>query len=467
VKSGVVLAGLSPHPPIMIPEVGKGEERNAPDTLWALDELGKRFASADYDTLVVITPHGLVLRDAVSIRGDAVLEGDLASFGAYSVNISLKSDLELVREIAASAKEDDLKTVLLDRWRLDTYLTERRLDHGVVVPLYYLVKHGFSKPVAVVNMGFLSLMDLYRYGMAIARAAKRLGRKIAVLASGDLSHRLKPDAPAGYNPRGKVFDETLMARLRDFSPREVLTMPEDLIEDAGECGMRPVCMMLGALDDLEVRSEVLSYEGPWGVGYGIAIFTPERQRESRLAEILAERERRIQEMRKNESFPVRLARSAVENYVRTGKRIGVPEDVPEEFRVPAGVFVSIHKEGMLRGCIGTTGPTCPTAAHEIIQNAISAATADPRFDEVTAGELPLLEYSVDVLSEPEEVPGEEHLDPKVYGVIVERGGRRGLLLPDLPGINSVREQVDIAKRKAGIGLREPVRYFRFTVTRYH
>lgn len=466
-KSGVVLAGLSPHPPIMIPEVGRGEERNAPGTLRAMDILGRRFASLDYDTLVVITPHGLVLRDAVSVRGDAALEGDLAGFGARRVTLALKSDLELVREIAVSSKEDGLTTVLLDRRRLDGYMADRRLDHGVMVPLYYLAKHGFSKPAVVVNIGFLSLLDLYRYGMAIARASKRLGRRIAVLASGDLSHRLKPDAPAGYNPKGKVFDETLMGYLRDFSPKDVLNMPEDLVENAGECGLRPVVMMLGALDDLEVRSEVLSYEGPWGVGYGIALLSPEGPAKSRLAEIQEDRERRIEETRRNESYPVHLARTAVERYVRAGETLTVPGDVPQEFRSPAGVFVSIHKEGMLRGCIGTTGPTCPTAAHEIIQNAISAATGDPRFHKVTADELPFLEYSVDVLSAPEEVPGEEDLDPKVYGVIVERGARRGLLLPDLPGITSVREQVDIAKRKAGIGLREGVRLYRFTVKRYH
>jgi AmmeMemoRadiSam system protein A len=467
VKSGVVLAGLSPHPPIMVPEVGRGEEQNAPGTLRALDTLGQRFASADYDTLVIITPHGLVLRDAVSVRGDATLEGDLGSFGARRVSFTAKSDLGLVKEIAVASKEDGLSTVLLDRRRLDGYMAERRLDHGVLVPLYYLAKHGFSKPVAIVNIGFLSLLDLYRYGAAIARASKRLGRRIAVLASGDLSHRLKPDAPAGYNPKGKVFDETLMGYLRDFSPKDILGMPEDLAQDAGECGLRPVAMMLGTLDDLRVRSEVLSYEGPWGVGYGIALLSPEGPAESRLAEILKDRERRIEEARTNESFPVHLARTAVECYVRTGETLAVPGEVPEEFRTPAGVFVSIHKEGMLRGCIGTTGPTCPTAAEEIVQNAISAATGDPRFHKVTVVELPLLEYSVDVLSPPEEVPSEEYLDPKVYGVIVERGGRRGLLLPNLPGISSVREQVDIARRKAGIGLREGVRLYRFTVKRYH
>jgi AmmeMemoRadiSam system protein A len=467
VKSGVSLAGLSPHPPIIIPEVGRGEERKASATIRAMDTLGKEFASGDYDTLVVITPHGLVLRDAVSIRGDSTLEGDFGGFGARSVNLTVENDLELVREIAAASGEDGFTTVLLDRRTADTYRVEKRLDHGVMVPLHYMVKHGFSKPVVVVNIGFLPVLDLYRYGTALAGAAKRIGRRIAVLASGDLSHRLKPDAPAGYSPKGSVFDERLMDCLRKYDPKGILGMPEELTQEAGECGLRPVAMMLGSLDDSKVRSEVLSYEGPWGVGYGVALIHPEGRGESRLMEVMEDRQARLDKARANESFPVRLARSAVERYVRGREMVDPPEDVPEPFRRRAGVFVSIHKDGMLRGCIGTTGPTCSAAAGEIIQNAISAATQDPRFRPVTPGELPFLDYSVDVLSEPEEVPGEEHLDPKVYGVIVERGRRRGLLLPDLPGINTVREQVDIAKQKAGIGMREEVALKRFTVTRYH
>ena len=152
-------------------------------------------------------------------------------------------------------------------------------------------------------------------------------------------------------------------------------------------------------------------------------------------------------------------------YVTKGK---VP--VPATFRglsEPAGVFVSIHKDGMLRGCIGTTGPTCRNALQEIIQNAISAATDDPRFAGVTAQELDALDYSVDILSEPEPVESESQLDPAVYGVIVERGSRRGLLLPDLPGVDSVAQQLEIAKSKAGIRPSEPARLYRFTVTRYH
>ena len=138
--------------------------------------------------------------------------------------------------------------MILDKRNVLRYGAGSRLDHGVLVPLYYLKKHGFSKPVVVVNIGFLRYSDLYRFGRIITQSASELGKKVGVLASGDLSHRLQPGAPAGYNPMGRIFDETLMEYLDRFSVEDILTMPSDLIQDAGECGLRPICIMLGTLD---------------------------------------------------------------------------------------------------------------------------------------------------------------------------------------------------------------------------
>ena len=222
-----------------------------------------------------------------------------------------------------------------------------------------MVKKGFSKKIVVVNIAAMPLLDLYRYGMAIARVAGRLGRRAAVLASGDLSHRLTRGAPAGYSPKGREFDEKIILHLRDFDPEAIVGMPGSLYEEAGECGLRPITMMLGALDGREVKSDVLSYEGPYGVGYGVAILRPsEVKGQSRLSELERVRRERLASIRAGESYPVRIARSAVEEYVTKGKVMPVPGDIPAELSEPAGVFVSIHKDGMLRGCIGTTGPTC-------------------------------------------------------------------------------------------------------------
>lgn len=163
---------------------------------------------------------------------------------------------------------------------------------------------------------------------------------------------------------------------------------------------------------------------------------------------------------------VQLARQTIENYVRSHKKAKPPEEMIPEMQEQAGVFVSLHKHGDLRGCIGTFEPAAPNVAQEIMQNAISSATRDPRFDPVRPDELADLEIKVDVLTSPEPISGPEELDPKRYGVIVESGWRRGLLLPDLEGVDTVEYQVSIARRKAGIGPREPVKLYRFEVRRY-
>jgi AmmeMemoRadiSam system protein A len=166
---------------------------------------------------------------------------------------------------------------------------------------------------------------------------------------------------------------------------------------------------------------------------------------------------------------VQLARKTIESYVREGKTIAPPEELTPEMQQQAGVFVSLHSrhDNDLRGCIGTFQPTAPNVAQEVIRNAIHAATQDPRFAPVRPNELADLDISVDVLTSPEPIESMQQLDPKRYGVIVQSGWRRGLLLPDLEGVDTVEYQVDIARRKAGIGPHEAVKLFRFEVKRFH
>jgi AmmeMemoRadiSam system protein A len=163
---------------------------------------------------------------------------------------------------------------------------------------------------------------------------------------------------------------------------------------------------------------------------------------------------------------VALAKEAVETYTKTGKKLALPKKLTPEMQQQAGVFVSIHKLGDLRGCIGTFGPQQRNVAEEVIVNAISSSTRDPRFEPVMEEELKDLDYSVDVLTEPELVKDESQLDPKRYGVIVEAGWRKGLLLPDLEGVDTAALQIDICRQKGGIGPDEPVKLYRFEVKRY-
>jgi len=267
-----------------------------------------------------------------------------------------------------------------------------------------------------------------------------------------------------------VFDRQVtesMAR-GDFS--DFLTIDPALQEGAAECGLRAFQIMAGALDGRAVTPRLLSYEGPFGVGYAVATFAEAGSDEGRrFADLLEAAElQRIAARRAAEDPWVRLARLSLETFVRTGKPLEqLPDDLPEALlRQEAGVFVSLSLHGALRGCIGIIAPTTPSLAKEIVRNAVSAGTADPRFSPVTQKELPFLEYKVDVLGEAEPIDSPALLDVKRYGVIVTAGRRRGLLLPDLEGVETVEQQVAIACRKAGIGRREDFRLERFPVVRH-
>jgi AmmeMemoRadiSam system protein A len=220
-------------------------------------------------------------------------------------------------------------------------------------------------------------------------------------------------------------------------------MDPKLCEEAGECGYRSILIMSGVLSGLQYQSHLYSYEGPFGVGYACASYL--------LSDPIVD-----------------LAKLAIRNMVLNHSETTVPLHTPQHLlETKAGVFVSIHKQGQLRGCIGTITPTQPNVALEIITCAIWACTEDPRFSPVKANELEQLEIHVDLLGSPEKINGPEALDIHRYGVIVVIGDRKGLLLPDLEGINSVSQQISIALQKAGISLDEDYQLERFEVIRHH
>jgi len=464
----VVFCGVCPHPPIAVPEVGYRESEEVQDTQNALLELGRRVKESGAGTVVIISPHAPLFHGRIGINGETILKGDLAHFRAPGVKFQVANDLELVKEIARQAESLGLSTLELTGQLARQYDFSLRLDHGVTVPLYFLEQAGVKLPLVHVSMALDTVERLYLFGLAVRNAAEAIGRRVALLASGDLSHCLTRLAPAGYNPRGAEFDRELVRLLSVPDVQGIMQMDESLVQEAAECGYRSILMMLGALDGLEVEAEILSYEGPFGVGYLVASFRPgpPNPERSLLKKIKADRQARLERRRAAESFLVRVARETVEEKLNA-RPPSKDRFVPEEFRKKAGVFVSIKKHGNLRGCIGTIVPTRDNIVEEVVSNAVSAAFYDPRFEPVRREELEDLEFSVDVLQPPEPVSSLNELDPKRYGVIVRSGSRSGLLLPDLEGIDSAREQVEIARRKAGIGPEEPVVLERFEVVRYH
>ncbi len=245
---------------------------------------------------------------------------------------------------------------------------------------------------------------------------------------------------------------------------ELLTFPEKLTDEAAQCGLSSFQIMAGALDGEELAVERLSYEGTFGVGYAVYRFAPTGLNAER--RFLETDKKQAQTDRRNNPY-IALARQTIEDYIRTGRRPDLPDNLPDELSErQAACFVTLHREGRLRGCIGTLEPFRASLAHEIQANAIAAATEDPRFRPLREEELDELEVSVDVLFPAEKIQSLDDLDPRRYGVIVSAGRRRGVLLPNLEGIDTVEEQVDIARQKAGIAAHESYGLERFEVVRH-
>lgn len=454
---------ITPHPPVLLPEVGGGREREIAATDRAMRTAAETVAAWQPDVIIVSSPHTILYRDYFHIApGDGAV-GDMGRFGAPEVRIQASYDTLLREEIIRRAEAEGLHAGTLGQ-------RDPELDHGVLIPLYYLRKADVRCPIVRMGLSDFSPLDHYRLGKCVQDAVNALGRRAVFLASGDLSHKLKADGPYGYAPEGPQFDDTVTRTMASGDFLEFLTIDPALCERAAECGLRSFQVMAGALDGLAVEPQLLSHEGTFGVGYAIALFPVTGRDDSRCYEkdyLLAKNDR-LATRKANEDPWVKLARRSLETYVKTGQRlISLPEDLPAEMTTQqAGAFVSLHKNGQLRGCIGTIAPTCENLAWEIVQNAVSACSRDPRFSPVRPDELDELEYSVDVLGAPEPVDSPAALDPKTYGVIVSCGGRRGLLLPDLDGVDSVEAQLSIALQKGGIRENETYKIERFKVVRH-
>ena len=269
----LTMIGLAPHPPIIIPEIGGERLGEAKKTVNGMKELSRQMKEASPEILLVITPHGKIVAEGPAIQTGMELTGNFGQFGFPDLNVSLKTDRKLVDMIVEESAKDHLQPLLLaDK---DSLLRGgSSLDHGAMVPLYYMQQAGLNVPGVHITFSFHPLDQLYDFGRAVKAAAEKRNKRVAVLASGDLSHRLTRGAPAGYNPRGAEFDQQLVEYIRNGEVDKILNFDQQLAEEAGECGLRSFVMALGMLDEKNFTSEVISYEGPFGVGYLVATLKP-------------------------------------------------------------------------------------------------------------------------------------------------------------------------------------------------
>ncbi|MDE3076342.1 MAG: AmmeMemoRadiSam system protein A [Chloroflexota bacterium] len=502
---------------MLLPEVGGDMAAQVNQTVEAVRAVARHIAAHEPDTLVVMSPHGPLLRDRMAIGTAGQARGHFGNFNAPQVQLQVDCDTELVRQLQVACDR-----VLIPVHGVDSLTGPGSdgsfyfLDHGAAVPLHFILP--MLGPVRVVLLGFSYLPrgTHLSYGARIREVCDASGKRIVFVASGDLSHRLLPSGPYGFDPRGPAFDETIVSALGRQDWEAIVNVPEEVVEGAGVCGYLSLLTLLGALRRDVRNSKMLSYEGPFGVGYAVAEMTPraaKRQAASRArgtAPKHAEGDRAGESTTAGEpkkspdmkswavpqqgqaapepaegfpsdapaapdfSFPegdltaqiVALARASFQAYARSSRRLLLPLDLPPAFQQQRACFVTLRLDGKLRGCVGTIVPTRQTLAHEIVENAIGAASRDYRFTPVTVADLPGIVCSVDVLSAPEPVTSRDMLDPASYGMVVIQGQRVGVLLPALPEVTTPEQQYEICLQKAGISTQTDIGIYRFEVVRY-
>ncbi len=371
------------------------------------------------DTFIIIGPNHSGMGKPLSIMTEGAWKTPLGE---------VEIDSELGKRILASSSH------------LQEDYAAHQHEHSIEVQIPFLQYFKRDIRLVPIMLAYSSLATYKEIGKELATAIKDLSKEVVIIASSDMTH---------YEPQESAQrkDNQAIEAILDLNEDELFRRVDEL--NISMCGYAPTVSLISAAKELGATgAELVRYQtsgdttGDYTavVGYAGIIITAM-------------------------SPLVRLARETVETFVKEGK-IPEPEELTPEMKHKAGVFVSIHKFDELRGCIGTFEPQQENVASEIITNAISSATRDPRFPQVAPNELKDLTYSVDVLTTPEPIESQDQLDPKKYGVIVECGLRRGLLLPDLEGVDTVDYQIDICRQKAGIMSDEPIKLYRFEVRRY-
>lgn len=260
----LVFAGISPHPPIIIPEIGKENLKFVKKTSQALKNLAEELYVSKPETIIIISPHGPMMADAFVFNLSPKYKLNFQDFGDLVTNIELEGDVGLTHHY---------KEILEGKFPV-TLTSQEQLDHGTGVPLYFLTENLDRQKIKIIPLAY-SLLDYkthYELGMKLQEDILNDTKRIAVIASGDLSHRLTPQAPAGYSHWAKKFDETLIKKIEKKDAKGLQKLDPDFIEEAGECGLRSFIILHGILNTINYKPEILSYEGPFGVGYLVANF---------------------------------------------------------------------------------------------------------------------------------------------------------------------------------------------------
>ena len=261
-----MIAGfMVPHPPMIVPEVGRGSESVIEETTKAYERVADMIAEIKPDTVIISSPHSIMYADYFHISPGSGAEGSFSRFGASQVEMSVEYDRELVQLISDRAEVAGIPAGTSGE-------RDPSLDHGTMVPLYFILKKYSDFKLVRIGLSGLSLSDHYRLGMVISQAVESLGRRAVYVASGDLSHKLKESGPYGFDPAGPVYDDKIMKTMGAGAFEELTDYEPGLLESAAECGHRSFCILSGFLKGAKVTAEALSHEDVFGVGYGVCLY---------------------------------------------------------------------------------------------------------------------------------------------------------------------------------------------------
>lgn len=448
----VCCAVLMPHAPILVPGIGGERNNQTAASAAAMRSAAKKIMLLEPESLVLISPHSPRKSGAFGFWATARIDGSFAQFGAPDIKISLPNDRHLSKAIADAAESRNLQT-----WAIEG----QRLDHGALVPLWFLAEAGWAGPTVSLSLNYPGEGGLMCLGEAIARVAEKRRHRIAVVASGDLSHCLTIDAPCGFHPQARRFDEKFISLVSSGDYRKIPEIDPDLRELAAEDGVDSTVVAAAAANWDSSGHEVLNYESPFGVGYGVAMLYAQKNPEGHATATANPSDK------KGGNFLPLVARHSVTAFLESNGT-SPPDAVDDFLKQQCGVFVTIHdSSGNLRGCVGTVIPVCSNLVEETWRNARLAAFGDERFQRVKERELDGLKFEVSVLHPPQDAATTDELDPGRYGVIVSAtDDRRGVLLPAITEIRTVKQQLALARKKGRIGADEPVKIQRFEVAHF-
>ncbi|MBS7528178.1 AmmeMemoRadiSam system protein B [Fusibacter paucivorans] len=474
-----------PHAPVFLPNIGISEAPQVKMTFEAMHEVGKRVAEMAPETIVVISPHGPRFTDAIAIYDQNDYRGDLKAFGDFDHTFSFEKDIKYIDALMQCNRTANKRFYTLKENQFKQFELDTALDHGVLVPLYFITRHYHNFKLVCLSDADFSPAELIESGALLRKAAEQVNRKVLFIASGDLSHTLNDQGPYQYKPAGKVVDNAVCEAFEKSDIERLAILAPETIAEAAICGLGPLWLLLGVYECQAYQTNRLSYQGPFGVGYAVAEFEKIDGVGARRAVLFkakmktrtdAVRKRmspiatyalRVLKARLQDSLPPRIEIRA-NAYIINHEKFKIDEAVSKQLLTKtADVFVSIKSDGALRGCIGSVGSDTKAPLYEKIAYYVAqAASHDSRFEPIGMSEYELLTISVDVLSPLEAITSTALLDSRKYGIFVTDGLNSGVLLPAIEGVDSVVEQMRIAAHKGGFLVEDIKETYRFTVDRY-